>query len=282
MKNQGNETSERDGIYESAEWRKSLNNLKEKFINLEGEFKKLSDSISEMKSHINNQSTETDRLSGFIYSLKTDIDTIKREVKGINNITKSSGYSTIPSCGSSQIEKEINGIKADVISLQGSFNNLAKKLTAFEKVVPAPNILASIRNDLANARSDISTNSNAITHIKNALTRLEGEIKAIKECVKTPASRDKEDDIINLIHIALTIPILGMLFLASEKHIGCTIASFVLWGVAAIIIAVYYKIYPHVSEMLDGRLGEIIDYSYMASPIFSLVAFILAIIAVAV
>ena len=281
MKNQGNETSERDGIYESAEWRKSLNNLKEKFTNFEGEFKKLSDNVSQMESRINDQlndqSTETDRLSSFIYSLETDIDIITRKVEGINT-TNSNGDSTIPSYDARQLEKEINGIKADVISLKGSFNNLAKKLTAFEKVVPAPGTISSIRNDIAGVRSDMSTNSNAITHIKNALTRLEGEIKAIKECVKTPASRDKEDDIINLIHIALTIPILGMLFLTSEKHIGCTIASFVLWGVAAIIIAVYYKIYPYTS----GKLDDIIEFSYMASPIFSLVAFILAIIAVAV
>ncbi len=89
-------------------------------------------------------------------------------------------------------------------------------------------------------------------------------------------------DIIDLIQIVLTIPILGMLFLTSEKHIGCTIASFVLWGVAAIIIAVYHKIYLYAPWILDRRLSDIIKFSYMASPIFSLVAFILAIIAVAV
>lgn len=138
---------------------------------------------------------------------------------------------------------------------------------------------------------------NLKVNINSELVEINKRIDALERAIKDDESKiysldhqgsfndrtnDIAEDIINLIHIALTIPILGMLFLTSEKHIGCTIASFVLWGMAAIIITVYYKIYPYVSEMLDGRLGEIIDYSYMASPIFSLVAFILAIIAVAV
>ena len=261
MTNKDNEkTSMRDDAHKTPEWRQKYSALDTDFNNLKGEFKKLSGS-----------------LSSSIASLKTEINTLEGKVKNINNTTTNTS-----SYDSRQLKKDIDGIRAGVIGLQGRCTTLEQRLTALEEAVPATGTISSIRSYIAVLRSDISTNSDAITQINNTLTRFEREIKAIKECVKTPTSRDKEDDIINLIHIALTIPILGMLFLASEKHIGCTIASFVLWGVAAIIITVYYKIYPHVSEMLDGRVGEIIDYSYMASPIFSLVAFILAIIAVAV
>lgn len=117
-------------------------------------------------------------------------------------------------------------------------------------------------------------NEHDVTVSQEDITKSLNERKKMLESVK--------DDIIDLIQIVLTIPILGMLFLTSEKHIGCTIASFVLWGVAAIIIAVYHKIYLYAPWILDRRLSDIIKFSYKASPIFSLVAFILAIIAVAV